>query len=116
MATSDWGHDDVLVVGVEIGVIFKLNEFVKRGCSRIDVSKDIILWITAGDFGSHDFNHALEGFLRTHGFFEGSDFARAIEIKDWADAKQQNMTDEPAEKKPLEDLQFRNIWAEEEEE
>ena len=35
---------------------------------------------------------------------------------DYVDAKQQNMTDEPAEKKPLEDLQFRNIWAEEEEE
>ena len=87
MATSDWGHDDVLVVGVEVGGIFKLNEFVERGGSRIDVSKDIILWITSGDFGSHDFNHALEGFLRTHGFFEGSDFARAIEIKDWADAK-----------------------------
>lgn len=34
----------------------------------------------------------------------------------WADAKNQDMADEPAEKKPLEDLQFRNIWAEEEEE
>lgn len=40
----------------------------------------------------------------------------ATHSNDYVDAKQQNMTDEPAEKKPLEDLQFRNIWAEEEEE
>ena len=31
-----------------------------------------------------------------------------------ADSKQQDIVDD--EKKPLEDLQFRNIWAEEEEE
>lgn len=47
-----------------------------------------------------------------------SDFEHDMMVHsdDWADAKQQNMTDEPAEKKPLEDLQFRNIWDEEEEE
>jgi hypothetical protein len=40
----------------------------------------------------------------------------ATHSNDYVDAKQQDMADEPAEKKPLEDLQFRNIWAEEEEE
>ena len=33
----------------------------------------------------------------------------------WADAKEQNVED-VKEKKPLEDLEFRNIWDEEEEE
>ena len=40
----------------------------------------------------------------------------ATHSNDYVDAKQQDIVDEPAEKKPLEDLQFRNIWAEEEEE
>lgn len=45
-----------------------------------------------------------------------SDFEHDMMVHsdDWADAKEQDIVDD--EKKPLEDLQFRNIWAEEEEE